>query len=175
VYGHDPLVREKHCYDIPVGWSLRSIFEAVDGVDEIDDKFQVLTKDFDQLDALMPQMIAEFPPMIASMESMRTMMLTVHSTMSGIFGQMDDLSNNATAMGQGLRHREKRRLVLLAAGSFQQPRFQTSPEQLLLAGRESGTAHHFAPWRSRDAGCDRGRPARCSGLRAPPAGSFPPG
>jgi putative drug exporter of the RND superfamily len=91
---------EKHCYDIPICFSLRSVFEAVDGVDEIDDKFQVLTKDFDQLDALMPQMIAEFPPMIASMESMRTMMLTMHSTMSGIFGQMDELSDNATAMGK---------------------------------------------------------------------------
>jgi RND superfamily putative drug exporter len=91
---------EKHCYDIPICYSLRSVFDAVDGVDEIDDKFQVLTKDFDQLDALMPQMIAEFPPMIASMESMRTMMLTMHSTMSGIFGQMDELSDNATAMGK---------------------------------------------------------------------------
>jgi putative drug exporter of the RND superfamily len=91
---------EKHCYDIPVCFSLRSVFEAVDGVDEIDDKFQVLTKDFDQLDALMPQMIAEFPPMIDSMESMRTMMLTMHSTMSGIFGQMDEMSNNSTAMGK---------------------------------------------------------------------------
>jgi putative drug exporter of the RND superfamily len=91
---------EKHCYDIPICFSLRSVFEAVDGVDEIDDKFQVLTKDFDKLDSLMPQMIAEFPPMIASMESMRTMMLTMHSTMSGIFGQMDELSDNATAMGK---------------------------------------------------------------------------
>jgi RND superfamily putative drug exporter len=91
---------EKHCYDIPICFSLRSVFEAVDGVDEIDDKFQVLTKDFDQLDRLMPEMIAEFPPMIASMESMRTMMLTMHSTMSGIFGQMDELSDNATAMGK---------------------------------------------------------------------------
>jgi RND superfamily putative drug exporter len=91
---------EKHCYDIPICFSLRSVFEAVDGVDEIDDKFQVLTKDFDKLDSLMPQMIAEFPPMIASMESMRTMMLTMHSTMSGIFGQMDELSDNANAMGK---------------------------------------------------------------------------
>jgi putative drug exporter of the RND superfamily len=91
---------EKHCYDIPVCFSLKSVFEAIDGVDEIDDKFQVLTKDFDQLDRLMPEMIAEFPPMIASMESMRTMMLTMHSTMSGIFGQMDELSTNANAMGK---------------------------------------------------------------------------
>jgi putative drug exporter of the RND superfamily len=91
---------EKHCYDIPICYSLRSVFDAVDGVDEIDDKFQILTKDFDKLDSLMPQMIAEFPPMIATMESMRTMMLTMHSTMSGIFGQMDELSDNATAMGK---------------------------------------------------------------------------
>ncbi len=90
---------EKHCYDIPVCYSLRSVFDAVDGVDDIDEKFQVLTNDFSQLDALMPQLIAEFPPMIDSMESMRTMMLTMHSTMSGIFGQMDEMSDNATAMG----------------------------------------------------------------------------
>ena len=90
---------EKHCYDIPICYSLRSIFDAVDGVDEIDDKFQILTKDFDQLDAIMPQLIVDFPPMIDSMENMRTMMLTMHSTMSGIFNQMDDMSSNANAMG----------------------------------------------------------------------------
>ncbi len=38
--------------------------------------------------------------MIAIMQSMRTMMLTMHSTMSGIFGQMDDNSGNSTAMGK---------------------------------------------------------------------------
>jgi putative drug exporter of the RND superfamily len=38
--------------------------------------------------------------MIATMQSMRTMMLTMHSTMSGIFGQMDTNSDNATAMGK---------------------------------------------------------------------------
>ena len=47
----------------------------------------------------MPQLIVEFPPMIDSMENMRTMMLTMHSTMSGIFNQMDDMSTNANAMG----------------------------------------------------------------------------
>ena len=29
---------EKHCYDIPICWSLRSIFDSIDGVDEISDK-----------------------------------------------------------------------------------------------------------------------------------------
>jgi putative drug exporter of the RND superfamily len=91
---------EKHCYDIPICWSLRSIFDTLDGVDDITEKMRGLLKDLDQLDVLMPQMLAMFPPMIATMQSMRTMMLTMHSTMSGVFGQMDDSGSNATAMGQ---------------------------------------------------------------------------
>jgi RND superfamily putative drug exporter len=91
---------EKHCYDIPICWSLRSIFDAIDGVDEVTDKLQDLVKDLDQIDVLLPQLLTQFPPMIATMQSTRTMMLTMHSTMSGIFGQMEDNSDNATAMGK---------------------------------------------------------------------------
>jgi RND superfamily putative drug exporter len=58
-----------------------------------------LIKDLDQMDAIMPQIVAQFPPMIASMQSMRTMMLTMHSTMSGTFREMDEMSDTATAMG----------------------------------------------------------------------------
>ena len=91
---------EKHCYDIPICWSLRSIFDSIDGVDEISDKLHDLVKDFAQLDAIMPQMLQSFPPMMATMQSMQTMMLTMHSTMSGIFAEMDDTSQDATALGK---------------------------------------------------------------------------
>jgi len=90
---------EKHCFDIPICWSLRSVFGAIDGVDEISDQLNTLVGDIKDLDRLMPQMVAQFPPMIETMVSMRTMMLTMHSTMSGIFDQMDQMSDNATAMG----------------------------------------------------------------------------
>jgi RND superfamily putative drug exporter len=91
---------EKHCYDIPVCWALRSIFESIDGVDEISDKLQGLVKDFAQLDAILPQMLEFFPPMMATIQSTRTMMLTNHSTMSGTFAETDDMSQNATALGK---------------------------------------------------------------------------
>ena len=91
---------EKHCYDIPICWSLRSIFDSIDGVDEISDKLQGLVKDFAQLDALLPQMLEIFPPMMATMQTMRTMMLTMHGTMSGILAEMDDTSQDATALGK---------------------------------------------------------------------------
>ncbi len=91
---------EKHCYDIPICWSIRSIFDAIDGVDALADKLQVLVTDLDQLDVLMPQLIAQFPPMIAIMQSMRAMLLTMHSTMSGTLGQLDENGSNAGAMGK---------------------------------------------------------------------------
>ncbi|MFZ3346325.1 RND family transporter, partial [Mycobacterium sp.] len=91
---------EKHCYDIPICWSLRSIFDAVDGIDEISDKLQGLVKDFAQLDVLLPQMLQFFPPMMATMRGMQTMMLTMHSTMSGSFAEMDDMGQDATALGK---------------------------------------------------------------------------
>ena len=91
---------EKHCYDIPICWSLRSVFDAIDGVDALTDKLRGLVKDVDQLDTLLPQMLEFFPPMIETMKTMRTMMLTMHSTMSGIFAEMEDSSGNATALGK---------------------------------------------------------------------------
>jgi len=91
---------EKHCYDVPICWSLRSIFDGLDGVDQITEKMSDLLRELKNMDQLMPQMVAQFPPMIANMESMRTMMLTMHSTMSGIYDQMAENSANATAMGK---------------------------------------------------------------------------
>ncbi|MBX8691258.1 MMPL/RND family transporter [Mycolicibacterium porcinum] len=94
------LYWEPHCFDIPMCWSIRSIFDGLDGIDEVTDKMQGLVKELDQLDLLMPQMLLQFPQMIATMQSTRTMMLTMHSTMSGLFTQMDESSDNATAMGK---------------------------------------------------------------------------
>ena len=94
------LYWEPHCFDIPMCWSIRSIFDALDGVDGLTDKMQGLVAELDQLDLLMPQMLLQFPQMIATMQSTRTMMLTMHSTMSGLFAQMEESSDNATAMAK---------------------------------------------------------------------------
>ena len=91
---------EPHCFNIPICWSTRAIFDSMDGVDRVSYQMKDLLKDLDQLDALLPQLLIQFPQMIAVMQSTRTMMLTMHSTMSGIFGQMEESTENATAMGK---------------------------------------------------------------------------
>jgi RND superfamily putative drug exporter len=91
---------EPHCFDIPICWSLRSIFDSLDGVDAISDKLRGLVADLDQVAVILPQLISQFPELIATLQSMRALILTMHSTMSGIFGQMDENNNNSTAMGK---------------------------------------------------------------------------
>ncbi|CPX23500.1 putative membrane protein MmpL [Mycobacteroides abscessus subsp. abscessus] len=61
---------------------------------------QTLVGDLDELDKLMPQLLEQFPIMIETMKSTRESMLTMHSTMSGIFAQMDESTENSTAMGK---------------------------------------------------------------------------
>ncbi len=72
----------------------------------------------------MPQLVNQFPAMIATMQSMRTMMLTMHSTMSGIFGQMDEMTENATAMGKEFDAAKNDDSFYLPPEIFQNPDFK---------------------------------------------------
>lgn len=89
---------EKHCVNIPICYSLKSIFDSIDGVDDVSDKLHDLVGDLDKIDVLMPQLLSQFPEMIQIMQGMRTMLLTMHSSMSGIFSEMDE--SDPTAMGK---------------------------------------------------------------------------
>jgi putative drug exporter of the RND superfamily len=122
---------EKHCYDIPICWSLRSIFDVIDGVDEESDKVHDVIKELDKTDVLLPQINQQFPPLIAILESLRTMMLTTHSTVSGIFSEMDDVSDNATAMGQAFDAAKNDDSFYLPPEVFQNKDFQRAMNSFL--------------------------------------------
>jgi RND superfamily putative drug exporter len=94
------LYWEPHCYDIPVCWSLRSIFDTLDGIDTLTDDIQELVPEMEKLDALLPQLVALMPEMIKTMKSMKQMMLTQYQTQKGMQDQMAALQENSTAMGE---------------------------------------------------------------------------
>ncbi len=117
----------------------------------ITEKMHDLLADLDQLDVLMPQLLAQFPPMIAIMQSMRTMMLTMHSTMSGIFGQMDDTSSDTAAMGKAFDAAKDDDSFYLPPEIFKNQGLPARHESVLVAGREGRPYAHYAKRRSRDA------------------------
>ncbi|WP_240744033.1 RND family transporter [Mycobacterium paragordonae] len=91
---------EKHCYEIPVCWSLRSLYDSIDGVDVISGKFHELVADLGRVDAIMPELLTQFPPMIAAMQNMRIQLLSMHSTAAGMFDQISEQGSDAAAMGK---------------------------------------------------------------------------
>jgi len=90
---------EPHCFNIPVCWSIRSVFDSLDGIDTMTDDFQQILPDMDKLNALMPQMLALMPQNIATMKTMKTMMQTMYQTQKGLQDQMAAMSENQSAMG----------------------------------------------------------------------------
>ncbi|KUI20767.1 hypothetical protein AU193_06410 [Mycobacterium sp. GA-1285] len=90
---------EPHCFNIPVCWSIRSIFDTIDGTNKLTDSVQDLIPDLERLDALMPQLLALMPEQIESMRTMRTMMLTMHASQGGLQDQQAAMSENQSAMG----------------------------------------------------------------------------
>src|SRR4051794_8033372 len=91
---------EPHCFDIPVCWSIRSVFDTLDGIDTMTDDIQSLMPLMDRLDTLMPQLVAIMPSMIDTMRNMRNITLTMYQSQKGQQDQMKALQENSTAMGQ---------------------------------------------------------------------------
>jgi putative drug exporter of the RND superfamily len=50
---------EPHCFDIPVCYAFKSLFDGLDGIDALDEQIHNAVTDFQAIDALMPQMVTQ--------------------------------------------------------------------------------------------------------------------
>jgi RND superfamily putative drug exporter len=115
---------EPHCFDIPICWATRSVFDTMDGVDQVTERTKSLLVDMDNVDALMPQLLAQVPPMIAIAKTMRDTLLSVHSTFSGMVSQMERLTDTAVVMGQVFDDAKNDDMFYLPPDAFDSPDFQ---------------------------------------------------
>ncbi|MCX6482026.1 MAG: RND family transporter [Mycobacterium sp.] len=118
------LYWEPHCQNIPVCFSIRSVFDAIDRIDAISDKTKEIVANMEKLDFLLPQLLRTFPRTIEILETSRAMLLTTHSTMNGIFSTLDESNTNATAMGQAFDDSKNDDSFYLPPEVFQNPDFQ---------------------------------------------------
>ncbi|MUL47072.1 MMPL family transporter [Mycobacterium sp. CBMA293] len=91
---------EPHCFDIPMCSAMRSVFDSLDGISDLSDKFGNITASLDRLDALQPDLVALIPPQIAIQERNRELTLSNYATTGGTNSQSDEALKNATAMGK---------------------------------------------------------------------------
>jgi len=50
---------EPHCFDIPVCYAFKSLFDGLDGIDALDEQIHNAVTDFQAVDALLPQMVTQ--------------------------------------------------------------------------------------------------------------------
>jgi RND superfamily putative drug exporter len=118
------LYWEPHCFDIPVCWSIRSVFDTLDGIDELSNDLGPVVNATEHLDTLMPQMLADLPPTIASMKTMRDFMVASHSTMAGIQAHMQESAQGSTLIGQYFDEAKNDDSFYLPPEVFQNPDFE---------------------------------------------------
>jgi len=90
---------EPHCFDIPICAALRSVFDALDGIDALTDQLANVTASLDKLDALQPKLLSLIPQNIDSQQANRDLTMTNYATQSGLYDQAAAALQNSTALG----------------------------------------------------------------------------
>ncbi|HEY7053714.1 MAG TPA: MMPL family transporter [Mycobacterium sp.] len=115
---------EPHCFDIPICNAIRSLFDALDGIDALTDQFANITASLDKLDALQPKLLALIPPQIASQQTNRDLTMTNYATNSGINAQTEAALENATALGKAYDESKTDDSFYLPPEAFSNSEFQ---------------------------------------------------
>ena len=115
---------EPHCFDIPICWALRSLFDALDGINALTDQLGDVAGSIAKLDALQPKLLALIPPQIASQQTNRDLTLTNYATTSGINAQTEAALQNSTALGQAYDASKTDDSFYLPPEAFTNPEFQ---------------------------------------------------
>jgi putative drug exporter of the RND superfamily len=122
---------EPHCFNIPVCWALRSVFDTLDGINTLSDAIGELIPQMDKLQAIMPQMLTLLKPMVAMMHSMRTMMLSMHSTMAGLQDQAAASQGDGNEMGQAFNDAKNDDSFYLPPDVFENEDFRRGMEMFI--------------------------------------------
>jgi RND superfamily putative drug exporter len=115
---------DRHCFDIPICWAMRSLEDSLDGIDQISEETDVLVGDAQRIDKLQPQLLAQIPPMIAVSKSIRDTTLTIYSTLDSIVTQLDRLTDTNSIMGQAFDNSKVDDSFYLPPEVFDNPDFQ---------------------------------------------------
>jgi putative drug exporter of the RND superfamily len=115
---------ERHCFDVPICWALRSLYDSMDGVDDIAEQTQALLKNLDKVDVLLPELSNQIPPIIAITASVHDTILTLHTTISTMLTQIQRLTDTAVVMGQNFDDAKNDDFFYLPPEAFDSPDFQ---------------------------------------------------
>ena len=122
---------ERHCYDVPVCWAIRSIFNALDGIDQVAQNILNLSANLDKLDRIQPQLVALIPPQIDSQQRNLDTIMSNYATTMGLNEQARAQADNATAQGDAFDLAKNDDTFYLPPEAFKSPDFARGLKQFI--------------------------------------------
>ena len=115
---------EPHCFDIPVCWAMRSVFDTLDGISILSDDFQDMVPDMQRLADLTPRLAAVMPSTIQAMKNQKQYLLNQYQVQKAQQDQTMAVQDDATAMGQAFDAAMNDENFYLPPEAFQTADFQ---------------------------------------------------
>ncbi len=115
---------EPHCFDIPLCAATKSLFDALDGIDQVTDKTGAVQVNTDKLADIAPQLTALLPQTIASMKISRDLSQATYNSQKALYDQQQATNDTALAMGQSFDQAKNNDLFYLPPEAFQNPDFK---------------------------------------------------
>ena len=115
---------EKHCYDIPICIAMRSLFDSLDGIDQLSEQIHNLANDLTHTADSTHQLLAIIPENIAVSKAIRDTTLTIYSSFDSLIDQFDRLTDTNAVMGKSFNDSRVESLFYLPPEIFQNSDFQ---------------------------------------------------
>ena len=122
---------EPHCFDIPLCSAIRSLFDSLDGIDELTDRTGAVQGNTDQLADLAPKLTALLPQTIATMKASRDLSLASYNSQKALLDQMQASNDTALAMGAAFDQAKNDDLFFLPPEAFKNPDFERGLKMFL--------------------------------------------
>jgi putative drug exporter of the RND superfamily len=122
---------EPHCFDIPMCNALRSLFDSLDGIDDVTNKTADVQVNTDALADLAPKLTALLPQTIASMKTSRDQTLASYNNQKSLLDQLEASNDTALAMGAAFDQAKNDDMFYLPPEAFTNPDFERGLKMFL--------------------------------------------
>src|SRR3984885_3900820 len=115
---------ERHCFDIPICWALRSLMESVDSVDELTDELRNEVHGLTIIDTVTPQIIDQIHAVATNLKSIHSLTLTLQSTLHALTPQLDVFIHPLVDMAQAFDNAKNDDFFFLPPDALTTPDFK---------------------------------------------------
>ena len=71
---------DRHCFDVPICWALRSVFDTLDSVDKLDADIHASVASLEVIDKLLPQLIAQMKLMRDDTQALTALLVNTYGS-----------------------------------------------------------------------------------------------